>query len=113
MERLSIVVPTLDEVDNIEAHLAVLQPLRRSGHEVIVADGGSADGTVALAQALADAVIVAPRGRGSQMNAGAAQAGGHALLFLHADTRGRRAAGSGWPRRQRPGLGTFRCNHRR
>ena len=52
-----------------------------------MADGGSEDGTREIAAPLADRVIVAPRGRARQMNAGAAAAGGAALLFLHADTR--------------------------
>ncbi len=85
--RLSIILPTLNEAEGIAAALAPLQALRRAGHEVIVADGGSADGTPALAAPLADRVIAAPRGRARQMNAGAAAAGGDALLFLHADTR--------------------------
>jgi len=51
-----------------------------------VADGGSTDGTAALAAPLADRVVAAPRGRASQMNAGAAASTGDALLFLHADT---------------------------
>ena len=50
-------------------------------------DGGSEDRTAAIAAALADRVLVAPRGRARQMNAGAAAAGGQALVFLHADTR--------------------------
>jgi rSAM/selenodomain-associated transferase 2 len=53
---------------------------------VIVVDGGSADGTPEAARPLADRVITAPRGRASQMNAGAAEARGDILLFLHADT---------------------------
>jgi rSAM/selenodomain-associated transferase 2 len=85
--RLSIVVPALDEAACIEAALAALQPLRARGHEVIVVDGGSADGTAALARPLADQVISAPRGRAAQMNRGAGLAAGEALLFLHADTR--------------------------
>jgi rSAM/selenodomain-associated transferase 2 len=60
--------------------------LRSRRHEVIVVDGGSEDGTREQAAALADQVITAPRGRASQMNAGAAAARGAALLFLHADT---------------------------
>ncbi|MBD3646625.1 MAG: TIGR04283 family arsenosugar biosynthesis glycosyltransferase, partial [Pseudomonadales bacterium] len=55
--------------------------------QTIVVDGGSEDDTVALAKSLADRVINAGRGRASQMNAGADQARGDILLFLHADTR--------------------------
>ena len=84
---LTIVMPVLDEAAEIEAALMALAPLRRRGVEVIVADGGSKDRTVAIASALADQVIAAPRGRAVQMNAGAAAARGNVLLFLHADTR--------------------------
>ncbi len=84
--RLSIVVPALDEAGRIVATLAALAPLRSAGHEVIVVDGGSRDGTAELAQPGADAVLHAPRGRATQMNVGAAFASGDALLFLHADT---------------------------
>ncbi len=84
--RLSIIVPTLDEAAGIGTLLASLQPARCQGHEVVVADGGSGDATRAIAAPLADRVIEAPRGRSAQMNAGAEQATGDALLFLHADT---------------------------
>ncbi|WP_428423061.1 TIGR04283 family arsenosugar biosynthesis glycosyltransferase [Methylibium sp.] len=84
--RLSIVVPALDEAGLIAATLAALAPLRALGHEVIVVDGGSRDGTLALCQGRADAAFIAPRGRARQMNAGAARARGDVLLFLHADT---------------------------
>jgi rSAM/selenodomain-associated transferase 2 len=86
-ERLSVVVPALNEAAGIGACLAALAPLRARGHEVIVADGGSADGTARIAAPLADRVLEAPRGRAAQMNAGAAASTGQALLFLHADTR--------------------------
>ena len=85
--RLSVVVPVLDEAAGIRAALEALAPLRARGHEVIVADGGSTDGTPALAAGLCDRVVKAPRGRASQMNAGARAATGDVLLFLHADTR--------------------------
>ncbi len=85
--KLSIVIPVLDEAAEIGAVLAALQPYRRRGAELIVADGGSHDGTAALARSLADSVVTAPRGRSSQMNAGAAVANGDIFLFLHADTR--------------------------
>ena len=82
---LSVVLPVLNEADTIEACLRVLAPLRARGVEVILADGGSTDRTTALAAPLCDRVVSAARGRAFQMNAGAAQARGDALLFLHAD----------------------------
>ncbi|MGB5079807.1 MAG: TIGR04283 family arsenosugar biosynthesis glycosyltransferase, partial [Burkholderiales bacterium] len=84
---ISIVVPVLDEAGGIAAALDALAPLRERGHEVIVVDGGSRDGTPDLARGAADRVVTAPRGRASQMNAGAAIARGEVLLFLHADAR--------------------------
>jgi len=85
--KLSIIIPVLDEAKGIVETLTALVPLRVRGVEVVVADGGSSDATVALARPLADIVIAAPRGRGSQMNAGGAASCGDVLLFLHADTR--------------------------
>lgn len=87
MAHLSVIVPVFNEAAGIVAALTALSPLRQHGVEVIVADGGSQDDTVALATPLADQVIAAPRGRAAQMNAGAAQATGNMLLFLHADTQ--------------------------
>jgi rSAM/selenodomain-associated transferase 2 len=84
--RLTVVVPALNEAAIIVAALQALKPLRARGAEVIVADGGSRDGTAALAAPLADRVITVPRGRGAPMNEGAALGRGDALLFLHADT---------------------------
>lgn len=84
---ISVIVPALNEAQGIAAALAELAPLRSRGHEVIVVDGGSSDDTPALARRAADCVASAPRGRASQMNAGAALARGEVLLFLHADTR--------------------------
>src|SRR5262245_52665914 len=83
---LSIIIPALDEGEVIAETLRALAPLRARGAQVIVVDGGSADDTVARAGPLADLVFVAPRGRASQMNAGAARAAGAILLFLHADS---------------------------
>jgi rSAM/selenodomain-associated transferase 2 len=84
--RLSIVMPVLNEAGRVGASLAALAPLRAQGVELIVVDGGSADGTPARCDTLADRVLAAPRGRARQMNAGAAVASADALLFLHADT---------------------------
>lgn len=85
MSRLSIVVPVLDEADTIVSALSALSSFRARGAEVIVADGGSRDGTVTLARPLADKVIAAPRGRARQMNTGAATASTDVLMFLHCD----------------------------
>lgn len=84
--QLSIIVPVLNEAATIAATLAALQPLRAHGVEVIVVDGGSIDATLTLCQGQACHLIHAPQGRAKQMNAGAAQARGNVLLFLHADT---------------------------
>lgn len=83
---ISIIIPVLDEQALIEPQLETIGILRRRGVEVIVVDGGSADGTVELAKQLADRVISAPRGRASQMNAGAQLSKNEILLFLHVDT---------------------------
>ena len=64
-----------------------MAPLRARGVRVVVADGGSSDASMTIAQAGADVVVSAPRGRASQMNAGAAACAAQAYLFLHADTR--------------------------
>ena len=84
---LSIVMPVLDEAAGLAGTLAALAPLRVRGVELIVVDGGSRDGTPQLALPWADTVVASPRGRARQMNAGAAQARGAVLLFLHADTQ--------------------------
>ena len=84
---ISIIVPVLNEAQVISESLAALAPLHERGHEVIVVDGGSSDKTTDLARRAADRVVSAPRGRASQMNAGAALARGEVLVFLHADTR--------------------------
>jgi len=84
--HLSIVMPVLDEAESLGAVLAPLAAWRAAGHELIVADGGSRDGSREIARPLCDRLVEAPRGRASQMNAGARTASGAALLFLHADT---------------------------
>ncbi len=85
--KLSIIVPVRDEAERIRAALAPLQALRAAGHEVVVVDGGSRDGSAEAAAPLADRVLDAPRGRAVQMNVGASVATGDVLLFLHADCR--------------------------
>ena len=85
--RISIIIPVLDEASGIVNVLQTLQNFRQQHAEIIVVDGGSSDDTLHLAAPLADRVSVSPKGRGCQMNAGAALARGQVLLFLHADTR--------------------------
>lgn len=87
MPSLSIIIPVLNEATVIGPALSRLAPMHSGGAEIIVVDGGSEDGTAQQAAAIADHVIAAPRGRGAQMNAGAAVASGDVLLFLHADTQ--------------------------
>ena len=76
----------LNEAAGVCAALGALAPLRAAGHEVIAVDGGSEDATADLARPLCDRLLVAPRGRARQMNAGARAAGGEVLVFLHSDT---------------------------
>jgi rSAM/selenodomain-associated transferase 2 len=84
---VSIIVPVWQEAEVIEDSLRALEPLRRSGHEVLVVDAGSPDGTARKAAPLCDRVIESGKGRAAQMNAGAGAARGNLLLFLHADTQ--------------------------
>ena len=92
--KLSIVVPVLNEMTQLPGLLERLLPLLRQGAEVIIADGGSVDGSADVAECAGFTVLRAPRGRARQMNAGAARASGSVLLFLHADTRLPDGAGS-------------------
>ena len=80
---LSIIIPTLNETDHIEA---TIRSVQRDHVEIIVADGGSRDETVAKAQTLGVTVVRSKQGRAKQMNQGAQKAKGKVLLFLHADT---------------------------
>ena len=83
--KVSVVIPTLNEAQALPASLEAVHCHRP--HEVIVADGGSDDGTQDIARRAACRVVVSPPGRAMQMNAGARAATGDLLLFLHADSR--------------------------
>jgi len=83
---LSAVIPTLDEAASLPRTLAALRSAAML-REIIVADGGSSDQTIAIARAAAARVVAAARGRGAQLAAGAAAASGDWLLFVHADCR--------------------------
>lgn len=108
--NISIVIPVLNEADNLPrliSHLVHLNPLP---HQVILVDGGSTDNSVAVAKKLIEGlidtshsviasqsasngqvadwqVVESAAGRATQMNAGADLATGNILLFLHADTQ--------------------------
>jgi rSAM/selenodomain-associated transferase 2 len=79
---VSVIIPTLNEAACLPRSIAALRSQKPL--EIIVADGGSDDGTQKLAR-MADRWLDGPRGRARQMNAGAAVATGQLLLFLHAD----------------------------
>ncbi|EXI87131.1 MAG: Poly-beta-1,6-N-acetyl-D-glucosamine synthase [Candidatus Accumulibacter regalis] len=83
---LSLILPVLNEAPTLATQLAQLQCLRARGAELLVVDGGSSDGTLALAADGADRLLDSPRGRALQMNAGARASRGEVLLFVHADT---------------------------
>jgi len=82
---LSIIVPVLNEAENLAKTLATMPTGERV--EVIVVDGGSRDQTVEIAQTWGATVIRAAAGRAWQMNRGAALARGEMLLFVHGDTQ--------------------------
>jgi rSAM/selenodomain-associated transferase 2 len=88
---VSVIVPVLNEEAVLARTLDELAALP-GRFEVIVVDGGSRDDTVAVARAHPPCPLVltpppALRGRGEQLNVGAARASGDLLLFLHADTQ--------------------------
>ncbi|MGH8541060.1 MAG: TIGR04283 family arsenosugar biosynthesis glycosyltransferase [Stenotrophobium sp.] len=85
--QLTVIISTLNEAATLPRLLAQLRAQQDIHLEIIVADGGSTDGTAQLAAVAGVRVITAPRGRSRQMNAGAAGARAATLLFLHADSQ--------------------------
>jgi rSAM/selenodomain-associated transferase 2/rSAM/selenodomain-associated transferase 1 len=81
---LSVIIPALNEAVSIKQTISAA---RSPDCEIIVADGGSTDGTVEVAHSCKVKVIQSPPGRARQQNAAAQMARGKVLLFLHADTR--------------------------
>ena len=82
--RISIIIPTLNEENNLDNLLSSLQAYQSV--EIIVADGGSTDQTVDIARNHTVQVVTSPAGRGLQQNKGAKTASGNILVFLHCDT---------------------------
>ncbi|MBD3287283.1 glycosyltransferase [candidate division KSB1 bacterium] len=85
MDKISIIIPTLNEAENISMNLAYLSEIAGDA-ELIVADANSSDNTIGAVGKMAQ-VIFSKRGRGAQMNAGAKVACGDVLWFIHADCR--------------------------
>ncbi len=85
---ISVVIPTLNAQATLAATLTALESGRESGliEELIISDGGSTDGTVAIAEAAGARILTGPQGRGGQLQRGAVAAAGEWLLFLHGDT---------------------------
>jgi len=84
LQRVSVIIPTLNEAAHLAEtlrHVAAAHP-----HEIIIVDGGSTDDTIHIATESGAKVVHSERGRGRQLNTGAAQATGEHLFFLHADT---------------------------
>lgn len=83
---LSIIIPVLNEEENLKVLLPYLKKNAFDANEIIVVDGGSQDATSLIAQNEKAKIIASDKGRAKQMNAGAKVATGEILYFLHADT---------------------------
>ena len=84
----SIIVPVLNEADQINSTIEYLHKQKMDGIcEIIVVDGGPDGGTIKNIQNKSVKAITSQKGRGKQMNAGAEIACGEILVFLHADTK--------------------------
>jgi rSAM/selenodomain-associated transferase 2 len=85
--KLSIIVPVLNETEQLPDLFAHLKFLQKNSCEIQLVDGGSDDGSTELAIAAGFTLLHSACGRANQMNHGAQQAQGDVFLFLHADTR--------------------------
>jgi len=86
VSEVAIVIPMLNEAAALPRLLRYLSVLHPAPAEIIAVDGGSTDDSVAIAAVGGLRVVVAPRGRGAQINAGVAAAGAPLICVLHADT---------------------------
>lgn len=84
---LAVIIPALNEADELPPLLRGLAAQKAVALEVIVVDGGSSDATIAAARMGGARVLPSARGRARQMNHGARAANAEWLLFLHADSR--------------------------
>lgn len=86
MAELAVIIPALNEAEHLPPLLTALKAQTGLSCEIILADGGSTDGTVSLAQAAGARLVTSAPGRARQMNAAARSTGAAYLLFLHADS---------------------------
>lgn len=83
---VSIVIPTLNEEDNIKNLLNNLKNLK-GDFEVIFSDGGSSDKTLDIIKDFGNyKIITSKKGRARQLNNGAKESNNDILFFLHADS---------------------------
>ena len=86
MQNLSIIIPLLNEEENLKKQKESLELLIKQGHEVLVIDGGSNDNSTKIANQIGCRNITTYPSRGHQLHLGAVQSKNEILLFLHADT---------------------------
>lgn len=86
MSYISIVIPVLDEEQNLIKQKKLLSYLIKQGHEIIVVDGGSRDLSMTIAKQIGCQTIATKSSRGYQLHSGALKSNNEILLFLHADT---------------------------
>lgn len=87
MTKISIIVPVLNEAEQLPELLLHLQQWKNQSCDIIVVDGGSSDHSLQLLEKSSFTILHSERGRARQMNLGAQFAQSNILLFLHADTR--------------------------
>ena len=87
MSKISIIIPTINEANNLPLLLSDLSIVKREG-EIIIVDCGSEDKTIDLANIYGAKVFKSKeKNRGLQLDMGANNSSGDWLIFLHADTR--------------------------
>ena len=87
MSKISIIIPTINEANNLPLLLSDLSSIKKDG-EIIIVDSGSKDKTIEIANIYGAKVCISKeKNRGLQLDIGAKNAKGEWLIFLHADTR--------------------------
>ena len=87
MSKISIIIPTINEANNLPLLLSDLSSIQKEG-EIIIVDSGSEDKTIDIANIYGAKVFISKeRNRGLQLDIGAKNSKGDWLIFLHADTR--------------------------